>query len=83
MIVQIKTNVGHSEAASGLSAVIKAVLAFEKNKIPPTYGVKKLNPKRKFCLFLFHYIWSLSSPFPSDCILWCQIQAQPTGELAD
>uniref|UniRef100_A0A0B7KB42 Uncharacterized protein n=1 Tax=Bionectria ochroleuca TaxID=29856 RepID=A0A0B7KB42_BIOOC len=45
MIGAIKTNVGHSEAASGLSAVIKAVLAFEKGQIPPTYGITKLNPK--------------------------------------
>ncbi|CAH0054704.1 unnamed protein product [Clonostachys solani] len=45
MIGAIKTNVGHSEAASGLSAVIKTVLAFEKGQIPPTYGITKLNPK--------------------------------------
>ncbi|OLN93284.1 Polyketide synthase-nonribosomal peptide synthetase 3 [Colletotrichum chlorophyti] len=46
MIGAIKTNIGHSEAASGLSAVIKAVLSFEKERIPPTYGVTKLNPKQ-------------------------------------
>ncbi|KAI9368958.1 putative polyketide synthase [Aspergillus egyptiacus] len=42
-----KTNVGHSEAASGITAVIKAVLAFEHNAIPATIGVTKLNPKLK------------------------------------
>lgn len=46
--MQVKTNVGHSEAASGLTAVIKAILAFENAKIPPTYGVKNLNPKREY-----------------------------------
>ena len=40
-----KTNLGHSEAASGISAVIKAVLAFEHKQIPATIGVKTLNPK--------------------------------------
>ncbi|KAI0379327.1 polyketide synthase [Hypomontagnella monticulosa] len=41
----VKTNIGHSEAASGLSAVIKAVLAVERGIIPPTRGVTDLNPK--------------------------------------
>ncbi|RYP36601.1 hypothetical protein DL767_003305 [Monosporascus sp. MG133] len=45
MIGSVKTNLGHSGAASGLSSVIKVVLAFEKGIIPPTYGVEKLNPK--------------------------------------
>lgn len=41
----VKPNIGHSEAASGLSAVIKAVLALERGIIPPTRGVAKLNSK--------------------------------------
>ncbi|KAJ9366241.1 hypothetical protein DTO282E5_9065 [Paecilomyces variotii] len=40
-----KTNVGHSEAASGITAIIKCVLAFEKLSIPATVGLNKLNPK--------------------------------------
>jgi acyl transferase domain-containing protein/NADPH:quinone reductase-like Zn-dependent oxidoreductase len=40
----VKTNIGHSEAASGLSAVIKACLTVEKGIIPPTRGVVNLNP---------------------------------------
>ncbi|KAB8069924.1 KR domain-containing protein [Aspergillus leporis] len=45
MVGAVKTNIGHSEAASGLSAVIKAILAVERGIIPPTRGVTKLNPK--------------------------------------
>ncbi|KAI0096909.1 polyketide synthase-like protein [Nemania sp. FL0031] len=45
MIGAIKPNVGHSEAASALSAVIKVILAFEHGKIPPTRGPRELNPK--------------------------------------
>lgn len=45
MIGASKPNFGHSEAASGLTAIIKAVLALDMGKIPPTCGIKKLNPK--------------------------------------
>nr|D2E9X0.1 RecName: Full=Reducing polyketide synthase DEP5; AltName: Full=Depudecin biosynthesis cluster protein 1 [Alternaria brassicicola]ACZ57548.1 polyketide synthase [Alternaria brassicicola] len=41
----VKTNIGHSEAASGLSAVIKAILIAERNIIPPTRGLTDPNPK--------------------------------------
>ncbi|KAK1979528.1 fatty acid synthase [Colletotrichum cereale] len=45
LIGAVKTNIGHSEAASGLSAVIKAVLMAERGVIPPTRGITKPNPK--------------------------------------
>jgi acyl transferase domain-containing protein len=41
---KVKTNIGHSEAASGLSALIKAVLMVEKGIIPPTRGVVNPSP---------------------------------------
>lgn len=40
----VKPDVGHSEAASGLSALIKAVLAVERGVVPPTRGVAALSP---------------------------------------
>ncbi|KAI8963504.1 polyketide synthase [Daldinia sp. FL1419] len=43
----VKTNIGHSEATSGLSSIIKVTLAFEHGQIPPTRGVHNLNPKSK------------------------------------
>ncbi|KAK0634886.1 polyketide synthase-like protein [Bombardia bombarda] len=45
MIGSSKPNLGHSEAASGLTSLIKVALAFDRGEIPPTYGVKHLNPK--------------------------------------
>ncbi|KAL8749595.1 MAG: hypothetical protein Q9199_007590 [Rusavskia elegans] len=65
MIGAVKTNIGHSEAASDLSAVIKACLIVEKGMIPPTKGVadpiKKINWKG----------WKVAvvkepTPFPAD-----------------
>ncbi|RDA83527.1 hypothetical protein CP532_4154 [Ophiocordyceps camponoti-leonardi (nom. inval.)] len=47
MMGSVKSNLGHSEAASGLTSVIKVALAFEHGMIPPTYGIKNLNPKLK------------------------------------
>ncbi|KAI0446147.1 putative polyketide synthase [Xylaria telfairii] len=41
MIGAIKTNFGHSEAASGLSSIIKVALALERGKVPPTHGPNK------------------------------------------
>ncbi|KAI1208447.1 putative polyketide synthase [Annulohypoxylon truncatum] len=43
----VKTNLGHSEAASGLTSIIKATLMLERGQIPATIGLKQLNPKLK------------------------------------
>ncbi|TLD11092.1 hypothetical protein PgNI_05168 [Pyricularia grisea] len=42
----IKANAGHGEAGAGAAAVIKAIMMFEKNIIPPQAGLPaKLNPR--------------------------------------
>ncbi|OGM49399.1 polyketide synthase [Aspergillus bombycis] len=43
-----KPNFGHSEGASGITGIIKAVLALEKNVIPPNIHFKEPNPKVPF-----------------------------------
>ena len=47
LIGSVKTNLGHCEGASGLAAVIKAVLCLENACIPATIGVKRLNPNSR------------------------------------
>ncbi|KFZ17687.1 hypothetical protein V501_01603 [Pseudogymnoascus sp. VKM F-4519 (FW-2642)] len=47
-IGSVKPNVGHSEGASGLTSIIKAVLALERKIIPPNINFCTPNPKIPF-----------------------------------
>jgi acyl transferase domain-containing protein len=46
-IGSVKPNVGHSEGCSGITSLIKAVLALEHKTIPPNIKFKNPNPKSK------------------------------------
>jgi len=45
LIGAVKPNIGHSEAASGIFAVIKAALMVESGMIPGVAGLKNINPE--------------------------------------
>jgi acyl transferase domain-containing protein len=45
LIGSIKTNIGHTEAASGLASIIKTAVALEKGIIPATINFEKANPQ--------------------------------------
>ena len=47
LIGSVKTNVGHSEAASGITSIIKTTMALEQRLIPATIGLGTLNPNIK------------------------------------
>jgi acyl transferase domain-containing protein len=47
-IGSVKPNVGHSEGASGITSLIKAVLALEHKTIPPNINFSTPNPKIPF-----------------------------------
>ncbi|KAL8720573.1 MAG: hypothetical protein Q9225_002592 [Loekoesia sp. 1 TL-2023] len=44
-IGSVKTNIGHTETASGLASIIKVALALEKGQIPPSINFEKPNEK--------------------------------------
>lgn len=44
LVGSVKTNLGHTEAASGLAAVIKAVMSLEKGIIAPNLNIERFNP---------------------------------------
>ncbi|MNX28828.1 Phthiocerol/phenolphthiocerol synthesis polyketide synthase type I PpsA [compost metagenome] len=43
-IGSIKSNMGHLEAASGVAGLVKAVYSLQHRTVPPTIGVRELNP---------------------------------------
>ena len=47
-IGSVKPNLGHSEGASGLTAILKATLALEHRTIPPNIKYYPLNPRIPF-----------------------------------
>ncbi|KAM0799448.1 hypothetical protein BDR22DRAFT_933683 [Usnea florida] len=47
LLGSVKTNVGHSEAASGIASIIKATIMLEAAAIPPTHGLRNINPRIK------------------------------------
>ncbi|KAH9904842.1 polyketide synthase [Xylariomycetidae sp. FL2044] len=64
LVGSVKPNLGHAEAASAITGVIKAALAMEHGRIPRTIGIKSINPNIKLSE------WNLAVvrdevPFPS------------------
>lgn len=48
IITSVKPNLGHSEAAAGMTSLIKCVLALEHRKVLPNINFEKPNPKSEF-----------------------------------
>jgi acyl transferase domain-containing protein len=76
-IGSVKTNIGHTETASGVAAIIKVALALEKGQIPPSINFEKPNAKLhldEWKLKVRFIPFSLSCSFPNgmantDCCL--------------
>ncbi|KAI0857178.1 hypothetical protein F4860DRAFT_528288 [Xylaria cubensis] len=64
-IASVKTNIGHTEAASGLAAVIKVVKSLEKGQIAPSLNFEKGNDEIDFDALRLKVPLSLT-PWPSS-----------------
>jgi hypothetical protein len=58
-IGSVKPNLGHGEGSSGLTSVIKSVLALEHKIIPPNIKFNKPNPKSTLATFRHEHGFSL------------------------
>lgn len=63
----LKTNVGHSEAASGVGGVIKAALSIQHRLIPPTLHFENPNPLIPFETLPFKVQTELG-PWPDESV---------------
>ncbi|KAH8650845.1 hypothetical protein BGZ60DRAFT_534031 [Tricladium varicosporioides] len=64
-IGSVKPNLGHSEGASGITSVIKSVLALEHQTIPPNIKFETPNPKILFSDYKLT-VPVIPTPFPPD-----------------
>jgi phthiocerol/phenolphthiocerol synthesis type-I polyketide synthase E len=60
----LKANIGHTDAAAGISGFIKTVLVLESGKIPPTIHFQRPNPEIDFQSSPF-YVNTTLIPFPA------------------
>ncbi|KAI0508449.1 putative polyketide synthase [Xylaria bambusicola] len=65
LIGSIKPNLGHSEAASAMSQVMKAILAMEHGEIPATVRIKEFNPAIDFETARVKVVTGMT-PWPSN-----------------
>ncbi|KAJ6010630.1 polyketide synthase [Penicillium sp. IBT 35674x] len=66
-ISSVKANIGHAEAAAGMAALIKVLLAFQHNEIPRHVGIKTaLNPRFPALDELNIHIPKTNMPWPRN-----------------
>ncbi|WP_164016685.1 type I polyketide synthase [Pyxidicoccus trucidator] len=59
----VKTNVGHLDAAAGVTGLVKTVLALEHGELPPSLNYEKPNPRIDFDSSPF-YVNATLKPWP-------------------
>ena len=70
----MKTNIGHTEAASGIAGLIKAILCVQHRQIPANLHLKEPNPE---------IAWdSLPFDFPDSTQPWLEPEGRSRERLA-
>jgi polyketide synthase 13 len=64
LVGSVKSNLGHTEAGSGITSLIKVALCMRHRAIPPNMHFKALNPKIQAEHYNIHVVQRLV-PFPS------------------
>jgi acyl transferase domain-containing protein/acyl carrier protein len=64
-IGSVKTNIGHLDAAAGVTGLVKAVLALEHAQIPPSLNYERPNPRIDFARSPF-YVNTRLAPWPAS-----------------
>jgi phthiocerol/phenolphthiocerol synthesis type-I polyketide synthase E len=62
----LKTNFGHLDAAAGVAALIKVVLALENRQLPPSLNFRQSNPEIDFSNTPFYVQQTLSEWYPNN-----------------
>lgn len=78
----MKPNVGHSEGASGITSLIKTVLALEHKTIPPNINFNEPNPKSPslFNTLPIYHLTYKYSPFRESTALRAHRSYRMAGE---
>ena len=66
-IGSVKPNIGHLDAAAGVSSLIKTVLALEHKRLPPVINFERLNPKIELESSPF-YVSTTSQPWTAATV---------------
>ena len=61
----VKTNIGHLDAAAGVSGLIKTILALEHKTLPPSLHFEQPNPQIDFAASPL-YVNTVTAPWPSE-----------------
>lgn len=74
LIGSIKPNLGHSESASAMSQIMKAILSMEHREIPATIGIENFNPAIDFEGARVKVVTDMT-PWPSNLLLRSSINS--------